>query len=462
MVLTRRQTRELLEQGTKESSGDDCPVGSDSLPSTSKTPEHRLYDSKSERGSGARLHSPEGALTPAGQAREPGIAGTAMHSSARKGVSSHPLKLETGVPDVDRTRQKMDPSPLRRPLEQFTPVDLEPPPIVLPSGPEPQQNMETCDMYPVLESFVPLEDANQLASFKAHVLSGMGSTEWVDNVRAMNGLRRVAYCYADEVDSLLDNVAVMSTLIKSIKSPRSNVSKSAIITTRDLFCLRPDRMGAFIAEDPQLKNTNSLLSVLLTKASSNEKKFVVDEAVASLDRMSRRVDRGLVLAPVLAGCTEHKNPKVRGRSFMLLSRLLSREGEQVRGESEAGFLLTGGVLESIVVACHKGSTDNTPEARESSRGVLSAVLFGGLRGGHDDGGGDAGFEDAVREYMEEFLRRLARDGSDRHQGQEDASNNTLQGTETGDDGDSLVLRYVSAVLGNRGKAVLLLQTLWKL
>ena len=86
-----------------------------------------------------------------------------------------------------------------------------------------------------------------------------------------------------------------------------------------------------------------------------------------LEVMCRCVDGRVVLVPVLAGAIEHKNPKVRGRCFVLLQALFC-DGD--RGRAVDRLVDAEGVLRRLVVACDRGSTDNTPEAREGAREVL--------------------------------------------------------------------------------------------
>ena len=92
------------------------------------------------------------------------------------------------------------------------------------------------------------------------------------------------------------------------------------------------------------------------------------------------------------------------------------------------LIVVGHVLRRLVVACDRGSTDNTPEAREGARAVLCAVF----------GGGTGGFE-GVSRLMEGGLAR------------------TGGGGEGGEGDGPLLERYVAMALGNRGRAVLLME-----
>ena len=161
------------------------------------------------------------------------------------------------------------------------------------------------------------------------------------------------------------------------------------------------------------------------------------EAVGALEVMCRCVDGRVVLAPALAGAIEHKNPKVRGRCFVLLQALFcDGDRDRDRGLAVDRLVDDEGVLRRLVVACDRGSTDNTPEAREGARAVLCAVF----------GGGTGGFE-GVSRLMEGGLARTGGGGGGDGGGDGD-----------GEEGDGPLLeRYVAMALGNRGRAVLLME-----
>ena len=321
-----------------------------------------------------------------------------------------------------------------------------------PTDPSQQQNVV---MYPSRDSFAPIP-AGSVPAVTASIVENITSTNWMTQVGAMNELRRLAVRDAPACDGLLSSngAVVFPAIVKGIKSPRSNVSKSAIMTVRDLVELVPGRTGEELGKDAGLADVNGLLSVLLTKAASNDKKFVVDEAVGALDVMCRSVDGleaehpGAVLSPVLVGTTEHKNPKVRGRCFVMLQTLMETGGEFSDGEFSPGVtcsrLLKGdeGVLRRVIVACDRGITDNTPEAREGARAVLGAVMkeIKEMR------------ENSRTTEMVQMALLVDENGDvdEENEGNEDEAD--------GGAPESLLVRYLTMALGNnRGKAVLLLE-----
>lgn len=430
MVLTRQQAKARGACAENHRDGDDCAVEPD------------------------RIQHDDGTQRQVLQARNTHTTHKDMQGSARKGLQSWPLggdgggvggggrRLEEALADVVAA------GPVAMDVDSdgkvVAPVSVN---DNLPTGPEPPRDpSQIVDLYPSRADFTPVP-ADQLAAVSTSITENIASTNWTTQVAAMNELRRLAVHHGDVLDGLLltettqtasRTSVIITAIAKAIKSPRSNVSKSAILTVRDLFELAPARMGEVIGKDPVDATSSSglsLLSVLLTKAASNDKKFVVDEAVGALEVMCRCVDGRVVLAPALAGAIEHKNPKVRGRCFVLLQALFcDGDRDRDRGLAVDRLVDDEGVLRRLVVACDRGSTDNTPEAREGARAVLCAVF----------GGGTGGFE-GVSRLMEGGLARTGGGGGG-------------DGDGEGGEGDGPLLeRYVAMALGNRGRAVLLME-----
>ena len=492
MVLTRRQTKELQEREKTTHTSHRCPLDPlDPLDpdtenvvdtATGGTPRRCVLQTRNIISSKGMQGSARKGLQswPLGAEREQGSTAdctVGQEQNQREPViSSHGGYGSSQEKDLDisndpeaASAQGMPASALAAPGPLFAPAlapALAPavpqrntPPraagkaeVRLPTGTEPT-DISLVDLYPVRASFVPYT-ADELPTTTSSIVEGIVGTNWLAQVNAMNRLRRLVAHHGVECDSLLNehSARIFPAVIKAIKSPRSNVSKSAIMTVRDLFELSPQRMGAELQEDPALKNMNGLLMVLLTKAASNDKKFVVDEAVGALDCMCDSIEASIVLKPILSGSTEHKNPKVRGRCFVLLRSLIVNS-------RDLDDLLSGeGALVSIVAACDRGTTDNTPEARECAREVMRVVF--------KEGGSDV-----LRRCMEEALAA----GNDAGEGEGSGTpreielrgewnsegNGTLSGAECGAGSHgkttSLLERFVAIALGNnRGKAVLLL------
>ena len=441
MVLTRKQTKELQERelSSLTSLTSQCnPL--DSLNNDPVNAEH-VVDTFTGGTPPRHVLQMHNTLTPTTMTCK------GMQGSARKGLTSWPLGKRLGGAEEQPRAEKPTTSGVVSPrgkVEEDVGGEEEtgrvrgaaepsvPPTVVLPTGPEPTDPSQI-DLYPSRDSFVPYPE-EELPNTSSSIVENIGATNWLAQVNAMNELRRLALHHGTDCDSLLRNNSstVFPAIVKAIKSPRSNVSKSAIMTVRDLFELLPGPMGTELGKDAGLTNMSGLLMVLLTKAASNDKKFVVDEAVVALDCMCDCIEASIVLRPALSGAAEHKNPKVRGRCFALLRSVVANAPDL-----DSLLLSSEGVLSSVVVACDRGTTDNTPEARECAREVMCTVFKDGR-------------SDRIRAWMEEALE--ARSGEHGEHGEHG---------EDGEDGDgsgpaSLLQRYTTVVLGNRGKALLLL------
>ena len=108
---------------------------------------------------------------------------------------------------------------------------------------------------------------------------------------------------------------------------------------------------------------NSLLLQLLLKASSNDKRFVLDEVQQTLTVMAKHVDPAACLDRLLVYAA-HRNPKVRAQVAIVLAaaaQQMSPEGLAQYGSDK--LLKVGGSL----------VTDNTPEARNAARDLLALL-----------------------------------------------------------------------------------------
>lgn len=455
MVLTRKQTKELQEREMSRLTGEFNPL--ESLYNDPVNAEN-VVDTLTGGTPPRCVLQTHNSLTPST------ITSKGMQGSARKGLTSWPLgkslggaekqaetqavkATTTGVVSprsvaVDGVRGKEETERLRGAAGPSAPRLVAAPEnhpddiraVVLPTGPEPT-DPSLIDIYPSRASFVPYP-AEELPSTTSSIVEHIGATNWLAQVNAMNELRRLVTHHVTDCDALLtkNSAIIFPAIIKAIKSPRSNVSKSAIMTVRDLFELLPRPMGTELGKDAGLTNTNGLLMVLLTKAASNDKKFVVDEALGALDSMCDCVEAEIVLRPALSGAAEHKNPKVRGRCFVLLRSVVANAPDL------DGLLLScEGALSSVVVACDRGTTDNTPEARECAREVMCAVFKDGR-------------SDKIRAWMEGALAAAAGEetGEEKRDGEKGDADGSIPA--------SLLQRFTTLVLGNnRGKAVLLLE-----
>lgn len=266
-----------------------------------------------------------------------------MKGSARKGVLSHPLGGEK--------LSNREPGTIKEEQENHNCMDK------LPDGGEPKVVEVT---YPSVSELAPIAEG-ALDEFVSVVDAQLKSTEWISVCSGMNDLRSLAVHHPVKCDGVVSSL--LPFVVKAIRSPRSALSKSAIITSRDLFRYVPRSMADLL----DVGNTStSLLSQLLLKAASNDKRFVVEEAVASLEEMAQSLSPLSVMNALMA-YAEHKNPKVRGRIMSLLWMVIER------GQCTAATILEVG-LDRIIVYLAQGLNDNTAEARESSKKITEKIL----------------------------------------------------------------------------------------
>lgn len=374
MVLTRRQTREL-----------------------SLTPAEQCNEETVD------IHN---VLTPNNNTRY-----KSMHGSATKGVLSHPLVDEQPTV-VDDRRTKMAPGCSTGGITTTIQESMTGQENRLPTGQEPVVVEIT---YPLIEEMSAFSHPDEVEDMVRQVESEVQSSEWTIVCSGMNGLRRLAAYHPGECHELVG--VALPSIVRGIKSPRSALSKSAIITSRDLFMCLPETMASYV----ESVESGSLLTQLLLKAASLDKRFVVEEAVKSLEQMALSVNPQ-VTAKSLISLASHKNPKVRGRCYSILLLVIQSDAWTPGTAVEVG-------LDGLVRVCAEGTNDNTAEARDSSRRILCMMKDEWI------------CVDDVREHMERCVV-VSEDGT--------IAETMFQ------DVDPVVARYLSVLLGP-SKATLLLK-----
>lgn len=108
---------------------------------------------------------------------------------------------------------------------------------------------------------------------------------------------------------------------------------------------------------------NSLLLQLLLKASSNDKKFVLDEVQQTLTVMAKSVDPAACLDRLLPYAA-HRNPKVRAQVAIVLTSAAQQMSPEALAKYGSDTLLK--VSGNLV-------TDNTPDARNAARELLALL-----------------------------------------------------------------------------------------
>ncbi|KFM28793.1 hypothetical protein F751_6314 [Auxenochlorella protothecoides] len=219
----------------------------------------------------------------------------------------------------------------------------------LPDGPEP---VAVEVEYPSREELTRVVGSPEQA-LSTLLSTTLASADWVEVCHALGTLRQLT---VHEPAALLEPhlSQLVPLVLKSVRSLRSSVTKTAILAVGDLFLSLGDALLALADVGGAAGPTTSLLGSLLLKAASSEKQFVL--AADSVDPAA--------LSALLLPYTEHKSPKVRGRTAIVLSLAQARVQDNT---------LRGIPVPSLLAASGRLLTDNTPEAREAAKKLLAHV-----------------------------------------------------------------------------------------
>jgi len=235
----------------------------------------------------------------------------------------------------------------------------------LPDGPEP---VVVEIEYPTRQELPPFETEEEVNEAVVGMTAGLAQDDWVKTCGALTLLRRLAtHCSSSGKEGgVVDLTEVLPPLLKAVRSLRSSLCKTAILTVADMYAAYGDKMLPVTDVGGPAKPLGSMLAQLLTKAASNEKKFVVDEAIKTLEIVVDSCSPE-PLVTMLIPYTEHKNPKVRGKSCGVLARAVSK-----LASSSSSAIAQFGLGELLSVAA-KLVTDNTPEARDGAKKIAGHV-----------------------------------------------------------------------------------------
>lgn len=139
--------------------------------------------------------------------------------------------------------------------------------------------------------------------------------------------------------------------------------QTAVMCVADLFAVFGNAMVPYMDTGSLTRPANSLLLQLLLKASSNDKRFVIEEVLLSLTTMAKSVDPAACLDRLLPYAA-HKNPKVRAQVAVVLAAAAQQMApEDLAQYGNDRLLKVGGDL----------VTDNTPDARTAARELLAML-----------------------------------------------------------------------------------------
>ena len=228
--------------------------------------------------------------------------------------------------------------------------------------------------YPTREELAPVDgDDDVVAACFTATIAGLDSPDWVQVINALTMLRRLAVHHTGIACTAAHLADVVPRVVNAARNLRSALSKTAIMALRDLYLsCSGEELVPLTDIGGSTKPIGSVLAQLLLKAASNDKKFVIQEAQSTLVTMAEMLPPAAMLAMLIPGYVEHKNPKVRGKAATVAAACVARL--QPEEAHEYG-------LASLLVAAAKLVTDNTPEAREGAKKMVMAV-----KTAFDDGG----------------------------------------------------------------------------
>ncbi|AAF24615.1 unknown protein [Arabidopsis thaliana] len=193
-----------------------------------------------------------------------------------------------------------------------------------------------------------LNNVTQVDAVLKSLVTELDSKDWVLVCDALNTIRRLSIFHKEEMLHMLEKVILF--IVKSLKNPRSAVSKTACMTSADIFSSYNDHT---------IDQLDLLLTQLLLK-SSQDKRFVCEAAEKALVAMTAHVSPALLL-PKLQPFLKNRNPRIRAKASTCFSRCVPRLG--IEGIREYG-------IEKLVQAASSQLSDQLPESREAARAVL--------------------------------------------------------------------------------------------
>ncbi|KAF7819609.1 TOG array regulator of axonemal microtubules protein 1-like [Senna tora] len=217
--------------------------------------------------------------------------------------------------------------------------------------PETERKVESSKIGNAEVEYIESENLNDLEDADTRLktlLDGLNSKDWVIVCDALNNVRRFSIFHKEAILDILGDV--ITFVVKSLKSPRSAVCKTAIMTSADIFSAYNDLMIDFL--DPML--------VQLLLKSSQDKRFVCEAAERALVAMTTWISP-ISLLPKLQPYFKNKNPRIRAKASMCFSRSVPRLGAE-------GIKAYG--IDKLIQVAASQLSDQLPESREAARTLL--------------------------------------------------------------------------------------------
>jgi hypothetical protein len=226
----------------------------------------------------------------------------------------------------------------------------------LPDGPEPViVDVE----YPETEDLLAVE--GNVESHLDKCINDLAAADWMTVCSGLLIFRRLIRYNTSVCAPKLG--AAVPHVVKAVRSLRSALAKTAIMTVRDLYLAAPSEMLHYTDVGGPSKPNDSILAQVLLKAASNDKKFVIEEAERSLSTMSDMLPP-TNLIQLVSQYTGHKNPKVRGKAAKVLAACVDKLNDSSLHDYGLGSLIK--VVASLI-------NDNSPDARDAAKAVTVSL-----------------------------------------------------------------------------------------
>ena len=232
---------------------------------------------------------------------------------------------------------------------------------VLSSGPEPAAFDLVYHAPQELAALADCDDCHSVTNNVSNALASLKSKQWTEIITGLNLVRQLGIHHSSVLGPRLHEAVPL--VVQHVKSLRSSVCKTALLCVSDLIEDFGDTLLPLLDAGGA---ATSLLSQLLIKAVSKDKKFVIEEAERCLNTVCVTLDPS-ALYPMLIPYLKHKNQKIRASACECLAAVVVRiPDHSLFSMSTHGKTAMNEVLEPVAPLV----SDKMQQAREASRKIL--------------------------------------------------------------------------------------------
>lgn len=205
-------------------------------------------------------------------------------------------------------------------------------------------------------STADLVDLQSSTDCLATLVKRLDGDDWVTVCEALNNVRQLTKYHAASLGEHLESVVKL--VVKAMRNLRSALIKTSLMTMTDLFGQFGDQMLGLL----------DIVTLELLQKSTQDKKFVKDEAARALSAMITHVSP-IPQLKALAPFAVHKSPKIRARATVSMLQAASR--------LDNGDLEVFGLNRLLKIAGGQ-INDQLPEARDAAK-KLALRVFGAFK-----------------------------------------------------------------------------------